>query len=206
MGDPFSHSLTTLTRNSNVLRQYPLPCPTERYEDLLAQEVEVTSALWAVVGLPPVSPYPPDPFREVANTGNSRGYKTPTGPALAAHEPAYMAQTIARESPKHSTPVSEGNFRAAHDDKAALESEASRANTRVDSTGRAWGDEEKVRESGVRQAAHEGDGPRHLRGLIAGDAASRAPFNVRERVLPKACRERVLWCDGDPACAREMER
>lgn len=32
--------------------------PAVRYEDLLAQEEDVSSALWAVVGLPPIAPYP----------------------------------------------------------------------------------------------------------------------------------------------------
>lgn len=34
-----------------------LSCCCSRYEDLLAQEEEVASALWAAIGLPPLSPH-----------------------------------------------------------------------------------------------------------------------------------------------------
>ena len=54
-----------------------------RFEDLLSQEEETTSALWAAVGLPPVSPYGASIARDASPRDGgmvgARGGKRPLG-------------------------------------------------------------------------------------------------------------------------------
>lgn len=185
-----------------------------RYEDILAQEEDVASALWAAVGLPPISLYLPPTTAPLGAEDSaaqpvSRRATATDAAAAASSEPGFLAQPLedglAAESAQElgEPDLNPGGAPRSGKGKGKggrrLKGRVGRVTRGMASEG-AVVDEEEEEEVGV-----EGVRPVRRR-LMAGDALSRASEDVQRKVLPPECRARIAACDADSVCVSELER
>ncbi|CAB1098959.1 unnamed protein product [Ectocarpus sp. CCAP 1310/34] len=152
-----------------------------RFEDLLSQAEDAASALWAVVGLPPISPYPPP---------------ATTKPAVIPISKKRRDQQQQRRRLQHQTlPQQEQQQQQLGSGRRRLK-------------GREQQQRRRLQHQTLPQQEQQQrplDRWRRRR-LIMGDAMSRASPAVQNTAIPKGCRQRIGACEKDPACALELLR
>lgn len=191
----------------------------------MAQEEDVASALWAAIGLPPISPYPPPTTAprggedSTVQPPSRRATATATAAAAAASsEPRLLAQTLgdglAAESALKLEERASNPGGAPRSGKGKgkggrrLKGRPGRVTRGMANEGAVvdgrLGVGEAVDEEGEEVGVEEVRPVR--RRLMAGDALSRASGAVQSKVLPPECRARIAACDADSACVSELER